>query len=131
MTRKSRAMIGNLSNPDIATDVILNMTNNDVIYSVMIIWLTTFFHPGNMLTIMGQTYYIKVDEMTCLHYVIITLSLRCHYVSNVTFQVIPILTNQNHSFSDHSVKFYMSYVIQVIWLMLLRNEFSAWIYNHF
>ena len=38
----SHNMIGSLSNPDIATDVILNMTGDDVIYSVMIIWLTWF-----------------------------------------------------------------------------------------
>ena len=30
-------MIGSLSNPDIATDVIFNMIDNDVIYSAMII----------------------------------------------------------------------------------------------
>ena len=65
----SHEMIGNLSNPDIATDVILNMADNDVIYSVMIIWLTTFFHPGNMLTIMGQTYYFKVDNELWLAYI--------------------------------------------------------------
>ena len=69
----SHNMIGSLSNPDITTDVILNMTGDDVIYSVMIIWLTTFFHLGNLLTIMGQTYYIQVDiEETCLYYINIT-----------------------------------------------------------
>ena len=41
----SQAMIGNLSNPDIANDVIFNMTDNDVIYSVMNHLINHIFSP--------------------------------------------------------------------------------------